>query len=49
MVVVIDKNTFEIALNNYDEHDLKIFNSTIEAQAKKAINLGAEILEVIRL
>ena len=46
---IIDKNTFEIALNNYDEHDLKIFNSTIEAQAKKAIRLGAEILEVVRL
>ena len=46
---IIDENTFEIALNNYEEIDLKIFNSTIEAHAKKAIRLGAEILEVIRL
>lgn len=46
---IIDENTFEIALNNYEEIDLKIFNSTIEAHAKKAIRLGAEILEVVRL
>lgn len=46
---IIDENTFEIALNNYKEIDLKIFNSTIEAHAKKAIRLGAEILEVVRL
>ena len=48
-ISIIDENTFEIALNNYEEIDLKIFNSTIEAHAKKAIRLGAEILEVVRL
>ena len=45
---IIDKKTFEIALNNYDKNDLKIFNSTIQSQARKAKKLGAEILEVTR-